>query len=59
MDPEAPLVCPACASPKVKFATDAIYVVYLRCDACATVWSVPKDEWQQRQRGDGEGRKKA
>ena len=52
MDPQAPLACPACASAKVKLATDAIYVVYLRCDECASVWSMPKAEWQKRQRGE-------
>lgn len=45
--PEAhPLVsgfpCPMCASTRVRLGTVAVYYFYLRCDACAHVWSQPE-----------------
>ncbi len=43
--PDAPPTCPGCGSPKVKLATDAVYSVYLRCDECFHVWSMPKEEY--------------
>ncbi len=48
MPPETRLSCPACASSTIKLATDAVYVVYLRCEACFNVWSVPKEEYLKR-----------
>jgi hypothetical protein len=45
MDPDLSLTCKACGSSKVKLATDAVYVVYLRCQACFNVWSMPKEDY--------------
>jgi uncharacterized Zn finger protein len=43
--PDTPLICPGCGSSNVKMATDAIYTVYVRCDECFHVWSMPKEEY--------------
>jgi len=42
---DAPRTCPACGSSNVRLATDAIYAIYLRCEECFNVWSMPKDEY--------------
>jgi hypothetical protein len=43
-DPGTPidLRCPKCNTPQVKAASLAGSFVYLRCTACAEVWSIPE-----------------
>ena len=57
MPSQPPLCCPACSSSNVKLATDAIYVVYLRCEACFHVWSMPKEEYARVKKENEEKRK--
>ncbi len=57
MPPETTLACAECGSPNTRLATDAVYVVYLRCDSCFNVWSMPKEQYlkqvkQQKEDGD-------
>ena len=47
------LICPACKSSDVKLATDAIYVVYLRCADCCHVWSMTKEEYARVRKDEG------
>jgi hypothetical protein len=37
-----PPPCSECGSTKTAVATRTPYVVYVRCAACACVWSIPK-----------------
>jgi hypothetical protein len=41
-------VCPSCHATEIRLATEAERFLYLRCDACAHVWSRP--ERRQRRR---------
>lgn len=34
--------CPSCESVAVKHVTTTTIVVYLRCEACAHIWSIPE-----------------
>ncbi len=43
--PTHAFTCRHCGSTRVKLATDAIYVVYLRCEDCFQVWSISKQEY--------------
>ena len=34
--------CPSCGCAAVKHVTTTTMVIYLRCEACAEIWSIPE-----------------
>lgn len=34
--------CPSCGTAAVKHVTTTTVVIYLRCEACAEMWSIPE-----------------
>jgi hypothetical protein len=46
--PVSGFACPECAGTRVRLATVAEAFFYLRCDACAHLWSHPERRQMQR-----------